>query len=599
LHVEHPPHILQPLEEEVEVEDTVSEAGSYYTILEGGLVTKERVLDEEYGRPKRRLFPVVDIKVKKRSKVGTAEDIVHQDLEDNDLDSDGGDEEMQANSAELPIHEHDTNTTGDTPDRIASVDHQMAELTDLAPVEPTSSAELPIHNHDTNTTGDTSDRPAAVDHQNAGLTDLASVEPTPLLTPLEDVPMDLGEPTEFEDPLDDGTPYSPVIGPRPDDILFDLSDDDDEGEGEDADQTQRSESEVWAELEDQEMTQAFTPAGMLGDYELSDDEEDDTPDPAGNAEAEAEAETVTDAIRAAILQPQSGDESAARSDHAPRADVTNEEESIKIVGPVLENISEVALDGVATERLANTLDVEVETDHENERVPNAIEDLDGVAVTKPVPSTSRQLSVEASTDAPLEKQALGDTSLENVESSTIVTNGHSNEDVVIDAQQSPLAANTYEAVDGDAETLTTTVSTEERTIIPANNIPLASMASEMEIEQETLADPFEAVNNPVVAEQVVNETAVVDEVEASLSATKEDHGPANTGNPVETQPLNHESTPVTGVETATELQVEKVDHNDTPAIVQDIDGESPPPVDADDVDPLMEEDAPMDVQEVA
>ena len=71
LHVEHPPHILQPLDDQAGNDsDVESDAGTVYTVLEGGITTQERLLDESLGRPKRRLVPVVDIRAGKRSKVG-------------------------------------------------------------------------------------------------------------------------------------------------------------------------------------------------------------------------------------------------------------------------------------------------------------------------------------------------------------------------------------------------------------------------------------------------------------------------------------------------------------------------------------------------
>jgi hypothetical protein len=121
--------------------------------------------------------------------------------------------------------------------------------------------------------------------------------------------LDLGEELDLDDPIQDGQAFAPVLGPRPEDILFDLSDESSNGEGPSGTQTPASEAEVWAELEDVEMNEAYTPAGMLGDYEMSDDEES-----SANAGQEVEDEGLpegvidfgytdaeTDAIRQAIL----------------------------------------------------------------------------------------------------------------------------------------------------------------------------------------------------------------------------------------------------------------------------------------------------------
>jgi hypothetical protein len=233
LHIQQPPHILQTSNEAED--DTGSEAGSVFTNLEGGVVTEERLLDESLGRPKRKLVPVVDVKVGKRSKVGTA-DVIFYDA----------DSEVEAE-----------------PETEVQVGTEVDPLAEQPPVNVVESQ-------------DESDVPND------------PTLPAPLLS--EEIAMDLGESAALEDPIDTETTYSPLLGPRPDDILFDLSDDGEEG-GEEGD---ASESEVWAELEDQEMTQAFTPAGMLGDYEMSDDEEED----GGMDEDE---DVGTEAIMAAIL----------------------------------------------------------------------------------------------------------------------------------------------------------------------------------------------------------------------------------------------------------------------------------------------------------
>jgi len=254
LHIEHPPHILQPLGEGG---DDESDAGSVYTNLEGGAVTEERLLDDSIGRPKRRLIPVVELRVRKRSKVGTAEDIVHYD---DDLEPETG--------ATAEIEGDDRPDQGQ----------------DLA-IDVESQAEV----------ADSADQPGLglgdEEQSNASKMQDNDIAPTILA---EEIQMDLGESAALEDPVDSEAAYSPLIGPRPEDILFDLSDDDDAETGEgDGD---ASEAEVWAELEDQEMTQAFTPAAMPGGYDLSDDEDE------GENVGMAEVEDVrTEEIRAAIL----------------------------------------------------------------------------------------------------------------------------------------------------------------------------------------------------------------------------------------------------------------------------------------------------------
>ena len=234
MHIEHPPHILQPLGEGG---DDVSQAGSVLTNLEGGAVTEERLLDESLGRPKRRLVPVVDLTVKKRSKVGTAGDIVPDDV---DVDA----------TADAEVE--DANQPDQAQDLTIDADPQM-EVADSAD-QPGTSPDEEEH----------ADSPKTQDHNTA-----------PALL-AEETQMDLGEPAALEDPIDNETTYSPLLGPRPDDILF----------SDDGDADNASESEVWAELEDQEMTQAFTPAAMPGAYDLSDDEDEDV---------------RTEEIRAAIL----------------------------------------------------------------------------------------------------------------------------------------------------------------------------------------------------------------------------------------------------------------------------------------------------------
>lgn len=67
------PHILKALGEDAE-DDEVSDTESLYTTLDGGAVTEERLLDESTGRNKRRLFPVVDIRVRKVADAGWYQD---------------------------------------------------------------------------------------------------------------------------------------------------------------------------------------------------------------------------------------------------------------------------------------------------------------------------------------------------------------------------------------------------------------------------------------------------------------------------------------------------------------------------------------------
>ena len=247
LHIEHPPHILQPLGEG----DDESESGSVFTNLEGGAVTEERLLDESLGRPKRRLVPVVDLTVKKRSKVGTAGDIVPDDV---DVDA----------TADAEVE--DANQPDQAQDLTIDADPQM-EVADSAD-QPGTSPDEEEH----------ADSPKTQDHNTA-----------PALL-AEETQMDLGEPAALEDPIDNETTYSPLLGPRPDDILFS---DDGDADNDDGD---ASESEVWAELEDQEMTQAFTPAAMPGAYDLSDDEDEDE-----DGGMDEDEDVRTEEIRAAIL----------------------------------------------------------------------------------------------------------------------------------------------------------------------------------------------------------------------------------------------------------------------------------------------------------
>lgn len=250
MHIEHPPHILQPLGEGG---DDESEAGSVYTNLEGGAITEDRLLDDSIGRPKRRLVPVVELRVRKRSKVGTADDIVHYD---DDIETEG--------DAAAEIDQEDG------PDQVQDLTIDIDFQTDV-----------------TNQPG------PRLDEEDQSNTSKAQ-DDTALALLAEETQMDLGEPAALEDPIDSEAAYSPLVGPRPDDILFDLSDDDDAETGEgDGD---ASEAEVWAELEDQEMTQAFTPAAMPAGYDVSDDD-----DEGGVGGMDEDEDVRTEEIRAAIL----------------------------------------------------------------------------------------------------------------------------------------------------------------------------------------------------------------------------------------------------------------------------------------------------------
>lgn len=274
LHIEHPPHILQPLDDQAAAgddSDVESEAGTVYTVLEGGITTQERLLDESLGRPKRRLVPVVDIRVGKRSKVGTVEDIVPADP------ASGGGELVQAGPEGEP-------TIDPTEGPVVLQDHIPLELVDDSAI-----------------------------------------------APVVDAPMDLGEPNIFEDPLNDEIAYSPALGPRPDDILFDLSDDAHE---DDDDETDRSESEVWAELDDPAKMQAFTPAPIPGDYDVSEDGDEEH-------KLDGDEDEGTEAIRAAILSSDAveEEEAAANGDVLADVDVDVNVEMIEN-GPSENNVEE-------------------------------------------------------------------------------------------------------------------------------------------------------------------------------------------------------------------------------------------------------------------
>jgi hypothetical protein len=146
------------------------------------------------------------------------------------------------------------------------------------------------------------------------------------LDPALDLDLDLGEANEFDDPIHGEEAFAPVLGPRPEDILFDLSDSslhDGETNGGTGTQTPASEAEVWAELEDGEMNQAYTPAGMLGDYEMSEDGSEPGPGQAGTVQAGGEenengvpdgvidlglTEAETGSMRAELVQSSHGDD---------------------------------------------------------------------------------------------------------------------------------------------------------------------------------------------------------------------------------------------------------------------------------------------------
>jgi hypothetical protein len=271
LHIEHPPHILQPLGEGG---DDISEAGSVFTNLKGGIITEERLLDESLGRPKRRLVPVVDLRVRKKSKVGTADDIVHDDVDvdDTPLVQDlGNDIESQVQVADA----------ADQPEPVQDEEEQ-------------------------------SNSPKRQDNDTA-----------PALL-AEETHMDLGEPAALEDPIDNETTYSPLLGPRPDDILFS---DDGDAENEDGN---ASESEVWAELEDQEMTQAFTPAAIPGQYDLSDDEDEEE-----DGGMDEDEDVRTEEIRAAILSdPLDSGDGTREADTQIDQEATTESEEAALNGDV-------------------------------------------------------------------------------------------------------------------------------------------------------------------------------------------------------------------------------------------------------------------------
>lgn len=234
LHIEHPPHILGRIDNS-EDEDDISNAESVYTALGGGVVTEERLLDASLGRPKRRLVPIVNIRVTRRSKEGSARDIVR--------DQDANDHDDEVNDIDA--------------------DEDIGEVDFVQP--------LPISG------------PASESD----------------LDPALDLDLDLGEANEFDDPIQGEEAFAPVLGPRPEDILFDLSDSslhDGETNGGTGTQTPASEAEVWAELEDGEMNQARTPAGMLGDYEMSEDGSEHDHGQVGTVQVGGEEDGVPDGV---------------------------------------------------------------------------------------------------------------------------------------------------------------------------------------------------------------------------------------------------------------------------------------------------------------
>jgi len=228
------------------------------TNLEGGFITEERLLDESLGRPKRRLVPVVDLIVRKKSRVGTADDIVHDDVD--------------ADNAPLV-----QDLTNDTESQV-----EVADTTDQSGL-------------------------VLDEAEQSNTTKTPDVDNVPALL-AEEAQMDLGEAAALEDPIDHETTYSPLLGPRPDDILFSDDGDAENGDGD------ASESEVWAELEDQEMTQAFTPAAVPGGYDLSEDEDEEE-----DGGMDEDEDVRTEEIRAAILSDpvDSGDIPAAPIDQEP------------------------------------------------------------------------------------------------------------------------------------------------------------------------------------------------------------------------------------------------------------------------------------------
>jgi hypothetical protein len=311
LHIEHPPHILQPLGEGG---DDVSEAGSVFTNLDGGAVTEERLLDESLGRPKRRLVPVVDLTVKKRSKVGTADDIVH-DVVDGEADAD------------------------------AEVEHAD---------QPSQAQDLTIDIESQAEGANAADQPGPMldDQGQSAISKTQDDDLAPALL-AEETHMDLGEPAALEDPIDNETTYSPLLGPRPDDILFSDDGDAENGDGD------ASESEVWAELEDQEMTQAFTPAAIPGGYDLSEDEDEEED---GGMDEDEDEDVRTEEIRAAILSdPLDSGDGTREADTQIDQEPTTESEEAALNGDVNIEALDSTSGPVTSETKQEVLDISKST----------------------------------------------------------------------------------------------------------------------------------------------------------------------------------------------------------------------------------------------
>ena len=413
LHIEHPPHILRPLGEN-DAGDDESEAETVFTDLVGGVVTEERLLDESLGRPKRRLIPVVDVRVGKRSKVGGAEDIVHDEVQS------GG----EADDGPIPAQDFSDHTEHhDLPDIPAE---------DTPESVPTQDPANHTEHHDLQ------DMPA---------------EDMPGSVPVEATPLDLGESAALEDPIDTETTYSPLVGPRPDDILFDLSDDDDEGDGVGIGDASgdASESEVWAELEDQEMTQAFTPAGMLGDYDVSDDEDGALDEDEGGDQGEEEGEGM-EAIRAAILSDPLDDQAK---------DLESEEAAL--------NSGDVIM----------LEDVDDETGGE----VAALDDLDAIPVNGEVAETSDTIQsghvVEEST-------TIAETTLMKVQTSTMEATGEDDQSIPDHAPESTVGDATAAIIESSSSVVITTE--EDQTLatnVAQEDAPLATGEPDSEKPVET------------------------------------------------------------------------------------------------------------------
>lgn len=89
---DHPPHMLAAV---LEPEAIDSDNDSVYTMLNGGTITEERLLDEAAGRYKRRLIPIVDVTVRKRAKAGTYQDLFQSGgTQDEPINFDVNDDEV-------------------------------------------------------------------------------------------------------------------------------------------------------------------------------------------------------------------------------------------------------------------------------------------------------------------------------------------------------------------------------------------------------------------------------------------------------------------------------------------------------------------------